>query len=77
MKEFLCLGTLNTIAFAIRSGVIGKPRKIVHARIKCQSKALALLKGNISRSFFQLRIIALIYAGQHLNFNLSVAFGFS
>jgi hypothetical protein len=61
----------------IRLCFIGQPGKIIHTGIQRQRNALALLKGHIPHTVFNLGIIALVDAGQVLYFYLRVSLGFS
>ena len=54
----------------IGRGVVGKPRQIIHAGIQRQSDLSALLKGIVALAAFDLGIVALIDAGQHLHLDL-------
>ena len=58
-------------------GVIGQSGQIVHTGIQCQRDSPALFKGHIALTAFDFGVIALVNAGQHLHFYLSILSFFS
>ena len=52
---------------------IGQPGQVVHARVQRQGHAAALLKAQIPLAALDLGVGALIYASEHLHFDLCVA----
>ena len=56
---------------------VGQSGQVVHARVQRQSHAAALLKAQIPLTALDLGVGALIYASEHLHFDLCVAALFS
>ena len=52
---------------------IGQPGQVVHTRVQRQGHAAALLEAEIPLTALDLGVGALIYASEHLHFDLCVA----
>ena len=57
--------------------LVGQTSQVIHAGIQCQRNSFALLKGHISLSSLNFRVVALVDSGQHLHLNLCKASLFS
>ena len=60
----------------IRLWIISQTGQVVHTGVQYQCNPFTLLKGHISLSSLNFRVVALVDSGQHLHFNLLKAFLF-
>ena len=51
---------------------IGQACQVIHAGVQCQRDALALFKGVIALAGFDLGLVALVNAGEHLHLHLCI-----
>jgi len=62
--------------FSFAAGIgfflVGQAGEIVHAGFQRQRNAAALFKAHVALSGFNLGIVTLVYAGQHLHFDLRI-----
>ena len=69
-RLFNMVAVLLVIAVRIWGYLICQPSQIIHTGIKCYRNSFALLKGVISFSALNLRVVTLVYSSKHLHLNL-------